>query len=365
MFLNFYHLRAQPFQCSPDPHFLYLGPSHAEALASLYCGIEANCALLALIASPGLGKTTLLNRLLKHYSDSARTIFLFNMPHDSWSFLRHLLLELGIDFPADDFAMAREKLKSTLLAELASGRRILLVIDEAHNLNESVLESIRLLSNFETHHSNHLQIILAGHAQLAETLAQPALSHLRQRISIIARLRPFTAEEAACYIEHRLALAGYTGRPLFSPGAVDLLFRHSQGVPLLINNLCFSALLLGCALQRRTIDEQLLSEVLSDHQLDSLLESPASASASLPRAIDSSSKSFLSKKLRVVVRRNLFRRAVACITLLLVVLVTSLLWAMTGRSLASGRDHSGPNPQDLAPDAVPVAVSLPVARAVP
>ncbi|MGH8649574.1 MAG: AAA family ATPase, partial [Burkholderiales bacterium] len=145
MFLDFYHLRAQPFGFTPDPQFLYLGSSHAEALASLYCGIEADSGITVLIAPPGLGKTPLLNRLLDHYHNSARTRFHFDAPHDSCLFLRFIAHDLGISAEVIEGALLFERLKHTFLEIHRDGRLILLAINEAQNLDESVFETLRLL----------------------------------------------------------------------------------------------------------------------------------------------------------------------------------------------------------------------------
>ena len=145
-----------------------------------------------------------------------------------------------------------------------------MVVDEAQDLEGPVLETIRLLSDFETPHAKLLGIILSGQPLLAEKLAQPALSQLKQRIAIVRRLEPLSADETACYIEHRLKVAGFSGTPLFEPEALALIARQSQGIPREINNLCFNALSLGEARRSPTISGEIAQEVIACITVDSI-----------------------------------------------------------------------------------------------
>ena len=270
MFLEYFGLREQPFGGTPDPRFLYFGAAHREALASLCYGIESGCGFLALIAQPGMGKTTLLFHLLEYLRNSAQTVFLFQTQCNSREMFRHLLNDLGIDSGEQDLAAMHESLNSVLLSNARNGRRVVLVIDEAQNLKDSVLETVRLLSDFETSKTKLLQIVLSGQPQLADKLSQPGLTQLRQRISAISRLQPFTRVETMVYIEYRLSKAGYSGPPLFSYAAVDLIAANSKGIPRIINNLCFNALTLGFAKRQTQIDAATVSEVMADLDLEVL-----------------------------------------------------------------------------------------------
>jgi type II secretory pathway predicted ATPase ExeA len=270
MFLEYFGLREQPFGGTPDPRFLYFGATHREALASLCYGIESGCGFLALIAPPGMGKTTLLFHLLEYLRNSAQTVFLFQTQCNSREMFRHLLNDLGIDSGEQDLAAMHESLNSVLLSNARNGRRVVLVIDEAQNLKDSVLETVRLLSDFETSQTKLLQIVLSGQPQLADKLSQPNLTQLRQRISAISRLHPFTRVETMVYIEYRLSKAGYSGPPLFSYAAADLIAANSNGIPRIINNLCFNALTLGFAKRQMQIDAATVCEVLADLELEGL-----------------------------------------------------------------------------------------------
>jgi type II secretory pathway predicted ATPase ExeA/phage tail protein X len=268
MFVEFYGLREQPFGVTPDPKFLYLGEGHREALAALFYGIESGRGFSALAAEPGMGKTSLLMRLLESMQESARTAFLFQTEGSSREFLRALLNDLGIVPRGQDLAATHEALNETLLAELNAGRRVIVVIDEAQNLSEKTLESVRLLSNFETPVAKLMHIILAGQPKLSEKLAKPSLTQLRQRVSTVISLKPFRSEETVGYIKHRLTKAGLKGQVPFSPDALLLIARSSKGIPRNINNICFQALSLGFATQTRLIGTQIIREVLADLEIE-------------------------------------------------------------------------------------------------
>jgi type II secretory pathway predicted ATPase ExeA len=270
MFLDFYKMKAQPFGVTPDPRFLYLGKSHREALASLYYGIESDRGFVALIAQPGLGKTTLTFQLLEKLQQASRTVFLFQTKCNSKEFFHYLLSGLGVDAQGMELVFMHNKLNEILCREMLVGRRFVLAIDEAQNLDSEVLEAIRLLSNFETSRDKMLQILLIGQPQLAKKLASPELEQLQQRISMFARLEPFGYEDTARYIAHRLQVAGYEGSPLFSPGALRLIAEHSQGIPRKINGLCFSALSLGCAMDLKQVEIGMMEEVIADRDVESL-----------------------------------------------------------------------------------------------
>jgi general secretion pathway protein A len=264
MFLQHYGLNEQPFGVTPDPRFLYLGTKHLQALTALTYGTSLRRGFLTLIARPGMGKTSLLFHYLGGLRDKARTAFVFQTDCDSRDFMRYLLADLGLDGTGKDLPEMRGMLNEVLLAEMRANRRFVLVIDEAQNLDERGLESIRLLSNFETPWAKLMQIVLAGQPQLAERLASPSMAQLRQRVSFATRIEPFAREEVDTYVAHRLRVAGYTGASLFSFGALGLIAKHSEGIPRNINNMCFCAMSLGWATKSTTIDELMMREVLAD-----------------------------------------------------------------------------------------------------
>jgi general secretion pathway protein A len=264
MFLDFFGLREQPFGVTPDPRYLYLGPGHREALASLYYGIEANRGFLSLIARPGMGKTTLLFHLLAKFDRTARTAFLFQTQCSSREFMRFLLAEIGIETDSQDFVRMHEQFNRCLVQEARAGKRFIVVIDEAQNLDSTVLETVRLLSDFETPQAKLLQIILVGQPGLADKLASPSLVQLRQRITSVSGLSPLSPEETGHFIDHRMKVAGYTGPQLFTADALALISQVSEGIPRQINNYCFHALSLACAMRKKSIDGNMIREVAQD-----------------------------------------------------------------------------------------------------
>ena len=228
MFLDFYHLREQPFGVTPDPAYLYPSRTHCEALDSLTEGILDGRGFLALIAEPGMGKTTLLYQVLEGLRDTSRAAFLFQTQCNSREFFQYLLSELGVDSTGMGLVAMHNKLNEMLFAEMLAGKRFVLIVDEAQNLDDSVLETIRLLSNFETSNTKLLQIVLAGQPQLGEKLGQRQLAQLLQRITVVKHLEALSPEETAAYVRHRLKVAGHCGEALFESPSEARAFREKS-----------------------------------------------------------------------------------------------------------------------------------------
>ena len=243
MFLDFYHLREQPFGVTPDPAYLYPSRTHCEALDSLTDAILTYRGFLALIAEPGMGKTTFLYQLLEGLRDTARAVYLFQTQCNAREFFQYLLSELGINAADMGLVAMHTKLNEILFAEMLAGRRFVLIVDEAQNLDETVLETIRLLSNFETPHAKLMQIVLAGQPQLEEKLRKSHMVQLLQRITVVKHLETLSPEETAGYVRHRLRIAGHSGDSLFDREALTLIAKRSRGVPRTINQICYRALM--------------------------------------------------------------------------------------------------------------------------
>jgi len=281
-FLAFYGLIESPFEVTPDPAYLYLSQFHQDALFSILQGVQNFRGFMALVAEPGLGKTTLLNKLNEELKDCARTVFVFQTQCNSKEFLGYLLSELGIDSTGMDVVAMHRALNGVLLEEMFQGRRFVLIVDEAQNLDAASSETIRLLSNFETTHSKLIQIILAGQPQLLETLKKPELAQLRQRIASLATLHHLDAAETAHYVEHRLHTAGSRDESIFTPDAMELIALRSKGIPREINNICFNALMFGYAKGSRTINAEIVQQSLAQMNFDSLLDTTQAEPAVAP-----------------------------------------------------------------------------------
>lgn len=263
MFLEFFHLREQPFGVTPDPAYLYPSRTHLRALSALSHGVSEGRGFLGLVAEPGLGKTTLLNHLMDQVRETTCTVFLFQTHCNAHEFFEYVLSELGVDTRGLGLVAMHNKLNEALFAQMFAGQRFLLVVDEAQNLSEPVLETLRMLSNYETQHSKLLQIVLAGQPQLAVKLAHPRLTQLRQRIAVLSQLDPLTPQETEGYVQHRLETAGYSGPPLFTPEALALVARESRGVPRVINHICYHALSAARDEGLRTIGGKLVREAVA------------------------------------------------------------------------------------------------------
>lgn len=243
MYTEFFGLTERPFALAPDPRYLFLAEPHREALAHLLYGIEQGEGFIEVIGQVGTGKTTLCRTLLGRIGDSAEIAFVFNPSPSEIELLASICRELGLPTVARSRTDLIDELNRFLLAKNAQGRKVLLVIDEAQNLDPGVLEQVRLLSNLETEREKLLQIVLIGQPELEESLARPELRQLRQRITVRWRLRTFRRSEVAEYLNHRLQVAGLAEPAIFTRGAVRVIHRASRGTPRLINAIADRSLL--------------------------------------------------------------------------------------------------------------------------
>jgi general secretion pathway protein A len=259
MYTPYYGFHEKPFALSPDPRFLYLSASHREVLGHLVYGIEQGEGFMAITGEVGTGKTTLCRTLLRRLGTETEVAFLFNPTLTPLELLKAVNGEFGLSTFGESRPELTDVLNAFLLEQRGEGRRVLLIVDEAQNLAVDTLEQLRLLSNLETEKSKLLQIVLLGQPELDDKLATQELRQLRQRISVWSRLGPMDAEETSEYIRHRLRVAGALERPIFTDGALRLIYQRSAGVPRLINLLCDRALLAGYADQKAQIGRALVA----------------------------------------------------------------------------------------------------------
>jgi len=258
MYTGFYGLREKPFSLAPDPRYLFLSASHREALAHLLYGIEEGEGFIEVIGQVGTGKTTLCRTLLGRIGQEAEIAYIFNPSPSELELLSAINREFGLPTAVRTRTELLDSLNQFLLEKNAAGRRVLLVIDEAQNLDPAVLEQVRLLSNLETDRAKLLQIVLIGQPELEENLARSDLRQLRQRITVRWSLRPLTRAEVGEYLEHRLRVAGAADPELFTPGAVRALTRISRGVPRLINAVADRALLAAYTAGSRKVEAKVV-----------------------------------------------------------------------------------------------------------
>ena len=261
MYAEFYGLKEMPFALTPDPRYIYFTPSHTEVMANLHYGVESGKGLIAVTGEVGTGKTTILRWMMQRLDRTVLVAYIFNPRLSVAEFYQHLAALLDIqDWETKSDLLL--KLGETLDSRHRRGLRTVLVVDEAHGLSASVLEEIRLLCNFESDTAKKLQIVLTGQPELRNVLNNPDLRQLKQRVSLRCDISALpNVEETAQYIAHRLKVAGAERADIFSPGAIDYIFRCSEGIPRQINNLCDNAMLSGYAVGESVIGRSIIEDV--------------------------------------------------------------------------------------------------------
>jgi general secretion pathway protein A len=265
MYEEFYGLRENPFEVTPNPDYLYLGENHREALAQLLYGVRTKKGFIVITGEVGTGKTTLIHYLLDKLdgNNHTKTAFLFNPKLTVNDFIQYILKDLGVKTKGQTKGDHLFDLHRYLLNAYRDEKRVVLIVDEAHGLNPELLEEVRLLSNLETSKSKLIQIVLVGQPELDKTLSQPAFRQLSQRINMRYHLPPLSRKETEEYIEKRLRVAG-AQEPLFTKKAIQEIYRKSGGIPRSINILCDNALLNGFALYQKIVDVRSVREVAKD-----------------------------------------------------------------------------------------------------
>ena len=261
MYREFYGLKELPFALTPDPRFIYFTPSHTEAMANLHYGVESGKGLIVVTGEVGTGKTTILRWMMQRLDRAVLVGYVFNPRLTVPEFYQHVTRVLEVD-EWETKSDLLFKLGKVLESRHARGLRTVLIIDEAHGLSTSVLEEIRLMSNFESDSAKLLQVVLTGQPELRDVLNDPALRQLKQRVALRCEIRPLPdVGETEKYIKSRLQTAGAARTDIFTPAAIDFIYRCSEGIPRQINNLCDNALLAGFAAGEPFVTRALVEEV--------------------------------------------------------------------------------------------------------
>lgn len=261
MYREFYGLKELPFALTPDPRYIYFTQSHREVMANLHYGIESGRGLVVVTGEVGTGKTTVLRWMMQRMDRNVLVAYIFNPRLTVPEFYQHVTTLLNVQKWETKSELLME-LGKTLESRHSRGLRTVLIVDEAQGLSPTVLEEIRLLSNFESDTAKQLQIVLTGQPELRDVLNNQELRQLKQRIALRCTIKPLpNVEETEHYITSRLLVAGADRTDIFSPGAVDYIFRCSEGIPRQINNLCDNALLTGYAESEPVIGRAIIEEV--------------------------------------------------------------------------------------------------------
>ncbi len=272
MYKSFYNLKRNPFELTPDPFFLFPTPRHNEALATLYHGVRGHKGFVVLTGEVGTGKTLLLRCLLQllRGSNDVAYAYIFNSRLSPAEFLQYIASDFGLPTSGRNKGEILLDLSNYVIARGSRKLTTVLVVDEAHHLSADILEEVRLLTNLETTQEKLLQVLLVGQPELNDKLDSAALRQLKQRIAHRSQLKPLDLNETGGYIARRLQLAGLSsnGCLVFLPDAIAAIYRHSRGIPRLINTICENALITAYARQERSVTPEIIEDIAADLRLN-------------------------------------------------------------------------------------------------
>jgi general secretion pathway protein A len=268
VYLEYYGLQRPPFDITPNPRFLFHSAKHREALNHLLYGIRERKGFVQLTGEIGAGKTTLCRALLEQLDPHFSTALILNPALNADELMKAIATEFHIPVNGFDRLETIAVFNEFLLSQTERGLETVLIIDEAQNLTEELLEQVRLLSNLETDDRKLLQIVLMGQPELRDRLNNPRLRQLRQRITVRYHLAPLTRFEVGQYIRHRLKLAGANGTPTFTRPALWRIYFYSGGVPRLVNAVCDKALLAGFVGKSKRITNKMVGRAIRELEGD-------------------------------------------------------------------------------------------------
>jgi type II secretory pathway predicted ATPase ExeA len=277
MYKKFFGLQSNPFNVNPDPRFLFATPHTEEALSCLIYGIQARKGFVLLTGEVGTGKTTLLNKLMEWLRQQrVSTAFIFNSRMNVPEFLDYMMADFGIPCESESKSQILQRLNHWLLERYRAGETAVLIIDEAQNLSDDLLEEIRLMTNLETASEKLLQIVLVGQPELEQKLRQPNLRQLRQRVMLRAKTQPLTRVQMDAYITQRLSVAGAEHTELFDADGLALIHHYSGGIPRIVNLICEHCLVHAFAEEQTIVKAEVVESVARDLDLgDYVLEAKA------------------------------------------------------------------------------------------
>lgn len=270
MYKQFYNLKRNPFEITPDPSFLFPTKRHNEALASLYYGVRRRKGFVVMTGEVGTGKTLLVRCLLELLNRShVSYAYVFNSLLSPLEFLQYIASDFGLSAAGKNKSELLLMLSNHIIARHQKKLTTVLVVDEAHHLSPEVLEEVRLLTNLETAHEKLLQILLVGQPELDQKLDSYGLRQLKQRIALRSQLEPLDLEETRGYVLRRLQLAGSASpSTVFPDDTIAEVHRHSRGIPRLINTVCENALITAYARQAPSVMPDVIEDVAGDFRLN-------------------------------------------------------------------------------------------------
>lgn len=265
MYLEHFGFREFPFSLTPDTDYFFANGTHRDVLNVLHLALRSGEGFIAVSAEIGLGKTLLCRLLLRELDAEFTTAYIPDPLLSPRSLRVALAAELDIGVPENSTGEnLLRRIQHHLLTEAAAGRRVVLLLDEAHQLPPETLEAVRLLTNLETEKSKLLQVVLFGQPELDRRMADPSLRQLRQRIGFHCSLAPFDRDATATYVAHRLRVAGSQLDPVFSASALNAIHDASAGTPRLINMLCHKALMAAFGCGDRAVNATHARRAISD-----------------------------------------------------------------------------------------------------
>lgn len=265
MYANFYNLKKEPFHITPDPEFLFLSPSHKEALGAIIYGVKQRKGFISITGEVGVGKTTIVRSYLEQVEKKKlKIIYVFNSNVTFAALLKTIFQEMGVVPLSEEVYDMVNQLHELLIEEYRNGCNVVLIIDEAQNMPVETLENLRMLSNLETSTDKLIQIIFSSQPEFQKKLDMKELRQLKQRIAVKATIQPLSAKESLEYIRHRIGKVSSETSTIFSVGALEMIVREAKGIPRVINILCENSLITAMGYKKKCVSSRVAKEVIAD-----------------------------------------------------------------------------------------------------